>query len=225
MKKRKSKKKFNVKKFIRFILVILIISICIYFLINAKTRNIVILNNDYYNDEEIIETANIQNYPKFLLLNRSAIKKKLLKLDLIEDVKITKKLGFILQIDVKEQKVLYYIRSNDEYKLSTNENIKLDNIIGMPTLINFVPEDIEKDFVKGLTKVDKSIINMVSEIEYSPSEFDTKRFLLYMNDGNLVYITITRIDLLNKYVDVIKKVGTKKGILYLDSGNYFEIKK
>ena len=225
MKKRKSKKKFNVKKFIRFILVILIISICIYFLINAKTRNIVILNNDYYNDEEIIETANIQSYPKFLLLNRSAIKKKLLKLDLVEDVKITKKLGFILQIDVKEKKILYYIRSNDEYKLSTNENIKLDNIIGMPTLINFVPEDIEKDFVKGLTKVDKSIINMVSEIEYSPSEFDTKRFLLYMNDGNLVYITITRIDLLNKYVDVIKKVGTKKGILYLDSGNYFEIKK
>ncbi len=225
MKKRKSKKKFNVKKFIRFILVILIISICIYFLINAKTRNIVILNNDYYNDEEIIETANIQSYPRFLLLNSSAIKKKLLKLDLVEDVKITKKLGFILQIDVKEKKILYYIRSNDEYKLSTNENIKLDNIIGMPTLINFVPEDIEKDFVKGLTKVDKSIINMVSEIEYSPSEFDTKRFLLYMNDGNLVYITITRIDLLNKYVDVIKKVGTKKGILYLDSGNYFEIKK
>ena len=66
---------------------------------------------------------------------------------------------------------------------------------------------------------------MISEIEYNPSEFDDKRFLLYMNDGNLVYITITRIDLLNKYVDVIKKVGNKKGILYLDSGNYFEIKK
>ncbi len=225
MKKRKIKRKIKIKKIISFILILVIIFICIYYLINIKTKNIVILNNDYYTDEDIIEGANIQNYPKFILLNTNSIKKKLLKLDLIETVKVTKKLNFILNIDVQEKKILYYIRSNDEYKLSTNENTTLDNVIGVPTLINFVPEKIESSFVNGLKKVDKSIINMISEIEYNPSEFDDKRFLLYMNDGNLVYITITRIDLLNKYVDVIKKVGNKKGILYLDSGNYFEIKK
>ena len=225
MKKRKSKKKINFKNIIKFILILSIFIILIYFVLDTKTKNIIILNNEYYTDEDIIEKCGIQNYPKFTLLNTNSIKKKLLDLDLIEDVKIKKKFGFVLQIEVIEKKILYYIRSTDEYKLSTNENIKLDNVIGVPTLINYVEEDVEKNFVSSLKKVDKSIINMVSEIEYSPSEFDTKRFLLYMNDGNLVYITITRIDLLNKYVDVIKKVGTKKGILYLDSGNYFEIKK
>ena len=66
---------------------------------------------------------------------------------------------------------------------------------------------------------------MISEIEYSKNTYDDKRFLLYMNDGNEVYITISRVDLLNKYIDIVKKLNNKKGILYLDSGNYFEIKK
>ena len=46
-----------------------------------------------------------------------------------------------------------------------------------------------------------------------------------MNDGNEVYVTITKLDLLNKYIDIVKKLDNKNGILYLDSGNYFEIKK
>ena len=186
--------------------------------------NIVILNNSYYSDDDIIYTANIEDYPKFILLNKSKIKDKLLKLDLIEDVTIKKKYGFILEIDVKEKKILYYVRSTDTYKASDNNNYKLDNIIGVPTLINYIPEDIEKNFVKKLSNVDKSILDMISEIEYSKTSYDDKRFLLYMNDGNMVYITVSKAELLNKYVEIIKKVDNKKGILYLDSGNYFEIK-
>ena len=40
-----------------------------------------------------------------------------------------------------------------------------------------------------------------------------------------VYITVSKTNLLNKYIDIIKKIDNKNGILYLDSGNYFEIKK
>ena len=45
-----------------------------------------------------------------------------------------------------------------------------------------------------------------------------------MNDGNEVYITVTKVGVLNKYVDIVKKLNKKNGILYLDSGNYFEVK-
>jgi len=45
-----------------------------------------------------------------------------------------------------------------------------------------------------------------------------------MNDGNYVYITLTKMELLNKYNEAITKVEGKKGTLYLDSGNYFEIR-
>ena len=223
MKRRK--KKFNFKRFLIFILIILFLVILVLYLLNIKTKNIIILNNDYYTDEEVIEKSNIQDYPKFLLLSKSKIRKKLKQLDLIEDATITKRFGSILEIDVKEKKILYYVRSKDKYMASDNELYDLDNVIGVPTLINYVPDNIESSFVKELSKIDKNIISLISEIEYAKTTYDEKRFLLYMNDGNEVYVTITKLDLLNKYIDIVKKLDNKNGILYLDSGNYFEIKK
>ena len=221
---KKVKRKFNFRKFLFFIIFLFLLYMGISYLISVKTKNIVILNNNSYSDDDIIYTAGIEDYPKFILLNKNKIKDKLLKLDLIEDVTINKRFGFILEITVKEKKILYYIRSTNLYKASDNKSYELNNMIGIPTLINYIPENIEKNFVNKLSNVDSEILSMISEIEYSKTTYDDKRFLLYMNDGNMVYITVSKAELLNKYVEIIKKVDNKKGILYLDSGNYFEIK-
>ena len=45
-----------------------------------------------------------------------------------------------------------------------------------------------------------------------------------MNDSNIVYITLTKIDKLNKYNKIKDKMNDKTGIIYLDSGNYVELK-
>ena len=223
--KKRVRRKFNLGKFILFILIIFIIYFGMKYLFSIKIKNIIIVNNNYYSDEEIIEKAGIENYPEFITLSRKKIKNKLPTLDLIEDVEIKKEFGFILRITIKEKKILYHIRSNNEYKVSDNKNYSLDNVTGVPTLINYVPEEVEKKFVNKFKDIDSNIINMISEIEYNKTSYDSERFLLYMNDGNEVYITVTRTNLLNKYVEIVTKLDNKKGILYLDSGNYFEIKK
>ena len=46
-----------------------------------------------------------------------------------------------------------------------------------------------------------------------------------MNDGNLVYITLNKIEKINKYNSIYSSLEGKKGIVYLDSGDYVEIKK
>ena len=223
--KKRVKRKFNFGKFILFILIIFIIYFGMKYLFSIKIKNIIIVNNNYYSDEEIIEKAGIENYPEFITLSRKKIKNKLSTLDLIEDVEIKKEFGFILRITIKEKKILYHIRSNNEYKVSDNKNYSLDNVTGVPTLINYVPEEVEKKFVNKFKDIDSNIINMISEIEYNKTSYDSERFLLYMNDGNEVYITSKRTNLLNKYLEIVTKLDNKKGILYLDSGNYFEIKK
>lgn len=223
--KKRVKRKFNIKKFMVFILFLVIVYFGLDIIFSIKTKNIVILNSNYYSDEEIIETAGIEDYPEFLKISKKGIKNKLSKLDLIEDVKISKKFGFILEIDVVEKKVLYLVRSTNKYKLSTYEDYGSEDNISVPVLINFVPEDIEKEFVKGLSKIDGNIISKISEIEYSVTDYDDERFVLYMNDGNLVYVTNNRIEMLNNYITIMKKISSeKKGILYLDTGNYFKIK-
>ena len=222
--KKRVKRKFNPLKFLSFIAFIIICYFLTVYLLDIKTKNIVVLNNNYYSDEKIIETAGIESYPKFLSLNTNKIKKKLLKLDLIENVTIKKKWNFVLELTIKEKKILYLVRSENKYRLSYNKLYDLDDVLSVPTLINYIPESNEKKFVNAFKNIDNNIISMISEIEYSKTSYDSDRFLLYMNDGNMVYVTTTKLKSLNKYVDIVSKLENKKGILYLDSGNYFEIK-
>ena len=46
-----------------------------------------------------------------------------------------------------------------------------------------------------------------------------------MSDSHYVYITLSKISLINSYNEIYPTLEGKKGILYLDSGNHFEIKK
>ena len=71
MKKNKKKKKLNIIKLLVFILIFYIIIYSIYSLFNMKIRNIVIKGNTYLKDYEIIEQANIKDYPPMLTLNKN----------------------------------------------------------------------------------------------------------------------------------------------------------
>ncbi len=224
MTKKVRKKKINFLKVFIFILILVILFFVVKYLLGVKTKNIIVLNNNYYTDEEIIEAANIEKYPEFILLNRNRVRNKIKKLDLVEEAKITKKKGYVLEIDVKEKKILYLKRSTNEYILSDKTSISLENIHGVPTLINFLEEDTENKFIENFSNLDSKIISLISEIEYSKTNYDSERFLLYMNDGNEVYTTISKLDKLNKYESIVAKLNGKRGILYLDSGNYLEVK-
>ena len=48
-----------------------------------------------------------------------------------------------------------------------------------------------------------------------------KKDFYSMNDGNYVYVTLTKLSKINEYKSIIESVENKKGILYLDYGNYF----
>ena len=220
----KRKKKFNLLKFIIFLLILYLLYYLSTYLFSIRIKNIVILNNNYYSDEEIIETLEIEDYPRFILYNRSSGVNKLKKLELIESAKIRKKYGFVLEVDVKEKKVLFKSKETNEYMCSDNIYRNINVPYEVPTLINYVPSNILTKFTNKFSKLDFDIISKISEIEYSKTSYDEERFLFYMNDYNNVYINISKLENMNKYVDIVRKLDNNKGILYLDSGNYFEIK-
>ena len=74
-----------------------------------------------------------------------------------------------------------------------------------------------------MNRLDDDILGKISEIEYVPNDYDKDRFLLSMDDGNSVYLTLTKFEMINYYDDVLTQLEGKKGILYLDSGNHFKI--
>ena len=86
-----------------------------------------------------------------------------------------------------------------------------------------MPDKLYDSFIDKMNEVDYEIIKRMSEIKYDPNDVDTERFLITMNDGNYVYLTLNKFTRINDYVDIIKEFGNKKGVLYLDSGEYFKV--
>jgi len=223
-KKKNKKKKIKIKfKFIFFlILLICLIVLGIYYISGIKITNIYISGNDYLKDQEIIELANIQDYPPVLKNSSFELEKKLKDNIYIKDAKVTKKKFTQVFITIEENRPLFY-------NLLTMKTVLLDNQItidrfNIPVLINNIPDRMYQDFINKMAEIDVDILNKISEIKYIPDEVDDERFLLSMTDYNYVYLTLNKFESINNYNDIIKQFDNKKGILYLNSGGYFEIK-
>lgn len=209
---------------IALILLSLIVVIGSYLLLSLiPIKNIYIKGNSYLTDQEIIEQAGIKDYPSFIKTTKSSIKKKLKKNDYIKSVKVKKKLFAEIYIEVEEENLLFRKEENQLVVLENKEEIDDNNRYQLPILVNYIPDTKYDSFVKGMNKVEEDIKDKISEIRYYPNEQDEGRFLLYMSDGNYVYLTLTKFKQINYYEDVLEKLEGKKGILYLDSGNHFKI--
>jgi cell division septal protein FtsQ len=222
----RKKRKF---RFGRFIFILLLGYLLVYLCLNLTSisiRNIYIFGeiDMFKNDQEIIELAGIEEYPScFFTLNRTIVR-RLEKDPRIKSAEVKKKWFCQFNIYIQEQPILFVKRSNNKAVLNNDLEINVDNYdISAPLLINHVPDKYYKLLVKEMESIDKDILSRVSEIEYNPNSIDKERFLLSMNDGNYIYLTLSKYDQLNYYLLVLPQLEGKKGVFYWDSGNYFEI--
>lgn len=233
MKVKKKKKKFKFTSLLVILLLLYIIGMIIYYFFTMPIKNITIKGNNLVKESQILKVAKVEDDSSLFRVSNHSLKKKITKnIPLVKDVKVKKDLFGNVELTIEENKILFYNTLEDNYHLSNNTTIKDESIIGYPTLVNYVPKEILSSFVKKLSKVDDNIIKMISEIEYSPDKhenvvLDEERFLLRMNDGNMIYINTVNIEKLNKYQTIYASLNGK-GTLYLDSSskNYiFETKK
>ena len=131
-----------------------------------------------------------------------------------------KKTPFSVYLYIEENTPLFYSSTLNKTVLKDKTNI--DDVLDVPLLKNYIPDNIYDDFIDKMNNT--TVINRIAEIEYKPNDVDSKRFYLLMNDGNSVYLTLDDFFKINNYVDALKTLNGKKGILYWDSGNYFEVK-
>jgi cell division septal protein FtsQ len=189
-------------------------------------HNIVIKGTNYLNDDYILERSGLKDYPSFILLNRGKTCKKILKSNYIHSCKIHKKWGFVLDVDVTEEKPLFFDINQNKYIFENSQGVVDEDISResrVPRLLNYVPDTKYNKFITGMSKVKEDTLSKISDNEYKPNDYDKDRFLLYMDDGNMVYLTLTKFKMINHYNEVLAQLEGHKGILYLDSGNHFKI--
>ncbi len=222
VKVRVKKRKLKIGRILICLLVLFLIGVFFYFVRKLPIKNIYIIGNNIVPESDILDLSGIKNYPSFIDTSSSKIIKNIKTNEYIKDVKVEKKIWGKIYIYVEEKKIL--CSYND--KLLLGDSTLVDNtynIYSYPTLISDITELFDK-FVNKFSKVDSKILFEISEIEYTPNEVDNERFSLMMDDGNLVYITLNRITKINKYNSIYSSMEGKKGIVYLDSGDYVEIK-
>lgn len=221
-KKKKNKRKLNKKRFFTFLLIVFITILFFYYIFNINIKNIYIKGNNIITDQYIIDIAGLKNYPKSINKLSLSIKNKLESDTYILSAKVYKR-NFLrkVYIEVKENYPMFYYKTENKTILYNGK--KVDDLFSIPTVINTIPNTIYDDFVKKMSKVDIDILQRMSEIEYKPNEVDEERFFIIMNDGNYIYITLNKFLNINKYINIIKSFDNEKGILYLDSGEYFDV--
>ena len=203
-----------------FILGILIL-ICNY-VKKIPIKNIYITGNDLVPENVILDLSGIKDYPAFIGTSKKSIINNIKKNEYIKEVNVKKKLWGKIYITIEEKKVLCIYNE----KLLLEDSILVDNYYNTYSYPHLTSDitNIYEEFTSKFSKVNNYALHQISEIEYVPNDVDNKRFKLLMDDGNLVYVTLDKITKINKYNSIYSGMNGKKGIIYLDSGDYIEIK-
>lgn len=219
MSKKKKRRKLKLKSIFIFTLMLAIFVGLICLLSMLNVRSYFIYGNHYLSDKEVLKELKLSKKSSYLFTNTLSEKALIRKSKLIKNLKIKKTLALEVKIYIEEYKVLFI---KDNKTVLENGN-SVDYIYAnAPILLNKIEDkEIEKKFIKKLSKVDNNLLESISEISYTPNGIDKERFLFAMNDGNYVYVTISKLTKINEYQKIINSVENRRGILYLDYGNYF----
>lgn len=222
-KKIVKKNKIKILPFIIFFIICFLLYFLIKFALEYKIQNIYIHGTKNLNDEYILSLSGVENYPSFLTSLSTKIENNIKLSPYIKSVTVKKGFFGVVNIYVEEKSILFYKENDKKYVFDDFKEIdKIMYNYSPVRVINYIPDTVYENFIKAFSKTDVNVRDKISEIKYDPSEYDDSRFLLYMIDGNYVYITVTKMDSLNYYNEIYPTLMGKKGTLYLDSGNHFQ---
>lgn len=218
------KRHINFAKVLVLILVVYIIICFGIYIYNEPVHHYEIIGNNYIKDVDILRSLGLETYPSYVSVNTKKMAKKLESNSFIKSAKVSYGLNFTIKIEVEENKPMFIVKESNEVCLSDGTLVaNTGSFIGVPTLLNNTPTENMKTLASNLSMIDEGILNLINDIEYRPSYnsqnkvIDENRFLLSMNDKNLVYINSKNAKVLNSYLEIIAANKlTSTGTFYMD---------
>ena len=158
MKKKKSKK----LKILKGLGILIIIGLFVFLLLNIRVKNIYVTGNNILTDQDIIELAGIQNYPKLFSVSIHKMKNQIKMNQVIDEVNIKKSLFGRIDINVLDNyqnqgnasKLLEFMF--DDLKNNKVENVTLEvrknnlNAIHLYKKYGFEEIGIRKGYYQGI---------------------------------------------------------------------------
>lgn len=215
------KSKIRYKRVVIFLIILLVFVLIFLKIFSLNISNIYISGNSYLSDQDIIEMAKLENYPSAIMTFSNVIKNNIISNSYVESVSVKKKNITEVYITVVENRPLFYDDINHRTVLKNGEYTS--DLFNIPILTSNISGSIYDDFLKKFALINLDVFNVISEVSYDPNDVDKELFLFTMNDGNYIYVNLDKFENVNRYFEMVVKFDNHKGILYLDSGEYFKI--
>lgn len=228
--KQARKKKANRRLIFYLSIFFFLISIIVYLqspLSHIKT--IQVEGNSFVADEKIIAQSNLSADTNIWTIDKKEIEASILDNPVVDSVFIERNLPWTVTIDVTEQKIVGYLKDETSYSsvLANGELIEAENTSfngNAPLLYGFNDKDYLERMAEELDILPESILNLISEIHWKPTEDNKNNILLYMNDGYLVNGSIRGFgEKMDVYPSIVSQLDPdEKGIIHIGVGVYFE---
>src|SRR5690625_3268839 len=229
--KQERKKKANRRLIFYLSIFCLLVSLVVYLqspLSNVKTINVT--GNNVLSKEEIIQLSELTKQTNIWAINKSNMTESIQKNAMVDTVSIKRSLPWTVNITVKEFGLVGFIKEEEHYMpVIEDEEIITDRqtksiSAEAPLLLNFSEKDYLDKMAVELYKLPKSILNLISEVYWEPTEENNNKILLYINDGYVVSSTIRDFsEKMTVYPSIVSQLDPEdKGIIHIGGGAYFE---
>jgi len=198
----------------------------------SKVDTIHINGIDLLSRDEILKKAELNVGMQYLFVRATSVEEKLIALEEIKKVKITKKFPGKINIDIVEQEPIAFLyRSNKEWLPLLENGYLVPKYNGhqyMDRLLITKWKDMDKlpKLVEEINKVYPSVLEQISEIQQNPQLSDESRLLIIMDEGYKIHVTLKNMsEKLNLYPTILKNLKEKNpnlGNIYLLDSMRFE---
>ncbi|GEK32645.1 cell division protein FtsQ/DivIB [Kurthia sibirica] len=138
--------------------------------------------------------------------------------------------SWLNSVDIKlvENRQVALIKDENRYNyvLENGETLLLNEPptqFNLPILLNMSDGKVRKQLILQLQKLDPELVQLISQIESTPSAANNQSIRLYMNDGFEVRANYSNLaSRLQYYPSIISQLNKeKKGVINLEIGGYY----
>lgn len=209
---------------------LILFSVFIYFLSDdSRVLSMSVKGNYYYTPQQIYRIADLSTHSRVLLEPPSAIEHRLEQDPLIEKAEVSVS-GQSVSIQIEEKLIVgYYLRDGQNYVLvSSGNSIPIENpeymknLIHVPLLADLSDETMKlicqqfQDYPDYLTR---EVLEKIAEILPWSESYDDNMLKMIMQDGNLVFTSISSLQMIANYQLVLTELVGENVCLILDSDN------
>lgn len=223
------KKKANQRLIFYLSIFFILISIIIYLQSSlSDIKNIVVKGNHSVSNEEVIEQSLLTTQTNIWTIKQEKIKDIIGRNPIISSVEVNRQLPWTVEITIEEFDRVGYIKTENQFYPVLENGTTLSNATSFigdaPIIEGFTDELLFNNMVGELQKMSKSILNLISEIHWQPTNENQNKIMLYMNDGFIVNSTIRNFaDKMQIYPSIVAQLEPgSEGIIHIGVGAYFE---